>query len=281
MFIPIDFNMNQSLINGEPATLISVMDRGLLYGDGLFETIAVSAGRATLWSYHIERLSMGCCSLGIPAPDESLLLREVESLMQGVVRGVVKIIITRGGVGRGYRPSASPSPNRIISLHPWPDYPASWFKEGVVIRLCDTRLGSNPVLAGIKHLNRLEQVLARHEWSTPEIYEGLMLDGENRVIEATQSNIFLLNDGVLYTPDLSSSGVAGTLRRLVIELANELAIPLKVEVMTLQQLRKADALFLTNAITGILPVKQFEEHQYAPSLIPEKLIQRVNKQLHW
>lgn len=148
------------------------------------------------------------------------------------------------------------------------------------MRLCETRLGSNPSLAGIKHLNRLEQVLARQEWLNPEIHEGLMLDGENRVIEATQSNVFLLKDGVLYTPELSSSGVAGTVRRLVIELSNELGIPLKVEIITLQQLHGADALFLTNAIMGILPVKQFEERQYDPSLIPENLIQQVNKQLY-
>ncbi len=272
--------MDQPLINGEAATEISVTDRGLLYGDGLFETIAVVAGQAPLWSYHMQRLGAGCRSLGISPPDESLLFKEVGSLIKGLDRGVIKIIITRGCGGRGYRPSAEPQPNRIITLHPWPDYPAAWFKEGVVLRLCNIRLGSNSALAGIKHLNRLEQVLARREWSDPNIYEGLMLDGDERVIEATQSNVFLLQDGLIVTPDLSDSGVAGIARRLVIESAKALNIPLTINAVTLQQLRDADALFLTNAITGILPVKLFEERKYDPSLIPRKLIQRLNKQRH-
>ncbi len=272
--------IDQALINGEAATEISVADRGLLYGDGLFETIAVTAGRASLWSYHMHRLSAGCRSLGIPSPDESLLFKEVGSLIGGVNQGVIKIIVTRGCGGRGYRPSAEPLPNRIITLHPWPDYPAAWFKEGIVLRLCNIRLSSNPALAGIKHLNRLEQILARQEWSDPEIYEGLMLNGDGQVIEATQSNIFLLQKGKIITPDLSCSGVAGVARRLVTESAKMLNIPLIVNTVTLQQLRDADAVFLTNAITGILPVKLFEERRYDPSLIPNNLIQRVNKQLH-
>ncbi len=270
--------MDRSLINGEVTTKISAADRGLLYGDGLFETIAVIAGRASLWTYHMERLSEGCRSLGIPPPDESLLFKEVGSLISGLDRGVIKIIITRGSGGRGYRPSAEALPNRIITLHSWPAYPAVWFKEGIALRLCNIRLSSNPMLAGIKHLNRLEQVLARQEWSDPEIYEGLMLDGEERVIEATQSNIFLLQEGKIITPDLSCSGVAGVARRLVIESAKILNIPLKIKAVTLQQLRDADALFLTNAITGILPVKLFEERRYDISLIPNYLIQRVNQQ---
>ncbi|MCF6282308.1 MAG: aminodeoxychorismate lyase [Candidatus Polarisedimenticolaceae bacterium] len=272
--------MNQSLLNGEQTTLIALTDRGLQYGDGLFETIALSAGQLTLWSYHIERLNAGCRRLAIPVPDESLLLKEAELLTKGVKQGVVKIIITRGSGGRGYRPPVSAEPNRIVTLHSWPDYPAAWFKTGVVLRLCQTRLGSNPSLAGIKHLNRLEQVLARREWSDPEIAEGLMLDGNGQVIEATQSNLFLLYDGQLVTPDLSCCGVAGTVRRLVMEVAQEQAIPLEISAVTLQQVRQADALFLTNAITGILPVKQFEKVRYDVTSIPTLLIEEVNKHLH-
>ena len=273
-------DMNQQLINGKTTTEISITDRGLQYGDGLFETIAIVLGKPVLWPYHFDRLNEGCLRLGIPTPAESLLLNEVESLIGDIEQGVIKIIITRGSGGRGYRPPKSAVPNRIISLHSWSDNPASWFKEGIVLRLCETRLGSNPALAGIKHLNRLEQVLARLEWSDPAITEGLMLDGENRVIEATQSNLFLLQSGVIYTPDLSSCGVAGTVRRLVIEMARELDIPIKIETVTLQQVREADALLLTNAISGILPVRQFEKRQYDLEAIPSTLIETVMRRLH-
>lgn len=271
--------MKYQLINGCPSSELPITDRGLQYGDGLFETIAVSAGKVALWSFHFDRLSEGCQRLCIPTPAASLLMDEVNSLIRDVEQGVIKIIITRGSGGRGYCPPQSPEPNRIISLHPWPDYPVSWFNEGVVIRLCEARLGLNSALAGIKHLNRLEQILARLEWCDPAIYEGLMLDSRDRVIEATQSNLFLLQGNLLSTPDLSECGVSGTVRRLVIEMARELRIPIKVEAVSLQQVREADALFITNSISGILPVREFEGQQYNLEAVPPKLIDAVSKRL--
>lgn len=259
--------------------MLSVADRGLLYGDGLFETIALTKGDIVLWSFHIERLIEGCQRLGIEPPEENQLFDEVKLVTQGVDQGVVKVIITRGCGGRGYRPPESAETTRIISLHPWPDYPPNWFTDGVTLRLCQMYLSSNVMLAGIKHLNRLEQVLARREWSATEVFEGIMLDESNRVIEATQSNLFLVEKGALFTADLSRCGVAGTVRRLVIEVAKKLGIKVTVGDLSLHQLKQADALFLTNSVIGLLPVKRFENNRYAPSLIPVELIKQINKQL--
>ena len=209
--------MNTTLINGVAATCIDAHDRGFHYGDGLFETFAVSNGEPAMWDMHMQRLLLGCQRLGFPAPDPTLLRSEALSLCavpDAPARGVLKIIITRGGGGRGYR---APSPSavlatggvtRMLALYPWPDYPAAFWSEGVAVRVCATRLGCNPALAGIKHLNRLEQVLARNEWDDASVAEGLMLDPQGSVIEGTMTNLFVVRNGQLLTPDVSQCGGA-------------------------------------------------------------------------
>jgi len=183
---------------------------------------------------------------------------------------------SRGGRGgRGYRPPVYPQVSRIISLHPWPRYPLQWFSNGIRLRVCSTRLGRNPQLAGIKHLNRLEQVLARQEWDDPNIPEGLMLDEENHVIEGTQSNLFVLKGRRLITPDLSSCGVAGVVRDLVLEVAAELKLTTQVARVTLGELQRAEVLFITNSLLGVCPVAALENRRYDVRKIPDTLVQRV------
>ena len=182
------------LVNGVAVDTVSARDRGFQYGDGLFETIAVSRGTPLLWERHAQRLLAGAVRLDMPPPETALLRAETDRLCRGVERGVLKIIFTRGISGRGYRPDASTSTTRALSLSPWPDYPPSWSGEGVVVRLCQTRLASQPRLAGLKHLNRLEQVLARAEWDD-EYAEGLMQDESGNIVEGTMTNIFLVEGG--------------------------------------------------------------------------------------
>jgi 4-amino-4-deoxychorismate lyase len=250
------------VINGQATDGISSLDRGLLYGDGVFETLAVEAGRPRFWLRHLARLSAGCRRLGIPQPEAKSLLEESLAVISGIERGVLKIIVTRGCAGRGYRPANDAIPTRIIQLHPWPDYPETCPGSGVRVRLCRQRLGHNPVLAGIKHLNRLEQVLARGEWDDPGILEGLLLDGDERLVEGTMSNLFLIRNRVLMTPDLSRCGVAGILRTVVRELAAKVPMPLQISALGLDDLRKADEVFLTNSIIGIWPVIAVEDRPY-------------------
>jgi 4-amino-4-deoxychorismate lyase len=248
------------LINGRPAQKISAADRGLHYGDGLFETIALRQGRLMLWDRHMARLNSGEQRLRLPPQSPDLLYQESLSVADRP-NGVIKIIVTRGEGGRGYRPPAEVKTTRIVAFHDWPEYPSSWITDGLKLRLCATRLGSSPSLAGLKHLNRLEQVLARQEWSDPEIAEGVMLDLDGDMIEGTHSNLFFLQNQTLFTPDLSRCGVAGTVRDLVLELAGRMGMDNQVVRCGPEALDHADAVFITNALIGACPVARFEENE--------------------
>lgn len=260
------------LINGAPAATIAVSDRGLQYGDGLFETLAVRDGVPRLWERHLQRLARGCERLSIPAPDYDLLREEAEQVGTGMRRGVLKLIVTRGSGGRGYRPPISPQPTRIVSVHPWPPYPDTWRREGITVRVCRQRLARNPRLAGLKHLNRLEQVLARSEWNDPLVPEGLMQDDSNHVIEGTQSNLFIVHDGRLITPDLSESGVEGIMRGLILEIGSALGYACEIRSVNLSDLFQAQELFLCNSLIGIWPVRRLQEAVYpAPGPLTARL----------
>lgn len=257
-----------------------VADRGLHYGDALFETIALVDGQACLLDRHLLRLSRGCERLGIPLPDLELLLADIHRLRDGVERAVLKLIVTRGEGGRGYRPPAKPQPRRLLSLHDWPDYPGAFWTNGVQVRWCDTPLGLNPALAGIKHCNRLEQVMARAEWDAPDIPEGLMCDLRGNVIEGTQSNLFLCHDGQWSTPSLDGCGVAGVARALLIDLCEEQDMPVRERAVSRAEVLGADALLLTNALVGCWPVAAIGEHRYDPAHFPRELMRQMMEQVH-
>jgi 4-amino-4-deoxychorismate lyase len=260
-------------VNGRPQDSVSTLERGLLYGDGLFETIAVRDGRAQRWERHMERLRSGCERLGIVPVAPALLEREVQSLCSGVPQAVLKIIISRGCGGRGYRPAVAGAPTRIIQLHPWPDDPPHLARDGVAVRCCRLRLGQNPALAGIKHLNRLEQVLARAEWDDAGIPEGLLLDRQDRLIEGTMSNVFLVLGGRLVTPDLSQCGVAGVMRAELLGLAADTGIHTEVRAVPVAELFDAEEAFLCNSIIGIWPVSSVDGHRIASGKVAGRLQQ--------
>lgn len=263
-------------INGVAADCIDVSDRGLLYGDGLFETMAVHNGRVVSWPRHMARLLAGCERLGIPAVDTVQLAQEADGLLAGAVRGVLKIIVTRGSGGRGYHVPEAVAPRRILQLHPWPDFPSTAGEAGVAVRLCSMRLCHNPRLAGIKHLNRLEQVLARQEWDDPEIPEGLMLDVDEHLVEGTMSNLFLVREEMLLTPDLRRCGVAGIMRSIVLDLAERLALSARIQPLDITDLQAADEVFLCNSLFGIWPVSAVEGRRYRRGAITthmQRLIQ--------
>lgn len=271
------------LINGTRTSLINVLDRGLQYGDGLFETIAVVDGRPLLWERHLERLSSGCARLGIPAVDTGLLTCEVMQMCRDHTQRVLKIIITRGVGGRGYRPNQPVQenmPTRILSLHSWPEYPQENASQGIILGLCTTRLGVNPALAGIKHLNRLEQVLARSEWNDPDIAEGLMLDSEGHVIEGTLSNLFIVSGEQLLTSDLSGSGVDGVMRGLVLDMAGALSIPARVTYLDLDDIKNADEIFLCNTLIRIWPVRRFEGIDFDDFKVTHAIAAELEKYIH-
>jgi len=251
-----------TLVNGEPGELIPVSDRGLLYGDGLFETIAVRDGRPQHWLRHMNRLQAGCTRLGIQPFESAQLAAEADSIIKGADTGVLKLIVTRGSGGRGYRVAETNVSTRIMQLHPWPEYPAENAEQGVKTKLCEIRLGQNPFLAGIKHLNRLEQVLARQEWIDDDIREGLLMDTDGNLVEGSMSNLFIISDGVLMTPDLSRCGVAGIMRTIILELAEQQGLDPRITPISRQALAQADEVFLSNSLIGIWPVIAMDESMY-------------------
>ena len=268
------------LVNGTPRSTISLADRGLHYGDGLFETFPVVDGRPCLWKRHMERLGRGCSRLGIPVPNPGVLLSESLKAAEGRRRCVLKVIVTRGQGGRGYRPPPGLEPNRIIIADDWHEYTDEQRRLGVAVRICNTRLGCNPALAGIKHLNRLEQVLARSEWDDPATLEGIMLDAAGNVVEGTMSNLFLFSGTRLATPALVDCGVAGVMRALVMATAREIGVEVEERQVPLSQLDGCEALFITNSLMGALPVRQVGERVFDPSAFPaplRELLARVER----
>lgn len=263
------------LINGESGAHISALDRGLQYGDGLFETIAVADSRPCLWDRHYHRLETGGARLGIPIPVAETLLKEILQEIGSNDRGVIKVIISRGDGTRGYAPSENIETTRIVQFSSWPDYPEEAHSQGVKVRICNTRLGANHTLAGIKHLNRLEQVMARSEWDNPEIREGLMLDARGHVVEGTMSNIFMVKEGIFHTPDLTECGVSGVMRGLVLDVAKEQGVEVNVGHIPLSELLYADSLMLTNSLIGIWPVIELEEREYDLNYLKHGFISEV------
>lgn len=260
--------------------LIPVTDRGLLYGDGLFETLAVVEGSICCWQAHMARLARGAERLALPMPDAESLLEQVRQLT-GSTSGRLRLTLTRGDGPPGYRPPIPAKPRLLLRFDPQIlAASATHSRMPVHIRLCKTRIGISPALAGIKHLNRLEQVLARQEWSDPEIFEGLMLDPEGLLICGTASNLFLLDaENGLLTPRLDRSGVAGTVRTLVLEEAARLGIPCKEDHIDLDRLHSATAIFVTNALNGVVLARTCDGRQLQPERVPGALIEKVQRRV--
>jgi 4-amino-4-deoxychorismate lyase len=258
------------LINSQPGDSIAVADRGLSFGDGVFRTLECIHGRPRLWPWQYARLQADTAALGLECPHESLLLDELARAAAGLERAVGKITLTRGSGTRGYAPTAGALPTRVVNATPWGGYPAELVSQGIRMRVCDLRLAQQPRLAGIKHLNRLENVLARGEWHDPAIREGLLLDCHENVIEGTMSNLFLLADGQWRTPLLDQCGVAGAVRAWVMA---QLAV--EESRLSLQQLLAADALFVCNSLAGIWPVASLGDRCWGPVAAVQQLAARL------
>lgn len=245
-----------TLINSIENNSININDRGLQYGDGLFETMAVHNGLIPLWEDHWLRLKLGCEKLSIDLPNKETIERDITELckINAESKFVIKLIVTRGEGRRGYHFSEEQSVTRILSRYVWPHYPEKYVTDGVNVCYCETTLSENMMLAQIKHLNRLEQVLARNEWGN-EFQEGLMQTINGNVIDGTMSNIFAVLDNKIFTPGLSLCGVAGVMRKTIIKIAKEKNLEVYEKDFSKSELEMADELFLTNSLFGIWPVR--------------------------
>ena len=254
---------------------LSIFDRAFQYGDGLFETIAVLDGKPALLVKHLHRLKTGLERLKFPAMDLKALEKDIRKYSSQFKQAVLKVTITRGQSQRGYKVPQSPSPTIVFAFTSRNFRLAVDSHCTISIRQCETPVSINPALAGIKHLNRLEQVMARNEWHDQVYDDGLMCDPDGHVIEATSANVFLFKQGALLTPDLSLCGIAGVARETVLEQAKEIRIPCKIQDISIGECHDADALFLTNSLSGIMPVDNFESTTYRQSKWPNQLFDKV------
>ena len=206
--------------------------------------------------------------MAINCPTQSLLLDEVKLVVGGHPSVAAKIVITRGSGPRGYAAPTAQAPLRVVSASPYQPQPA---QQGIHARICQLRLSHQPALAGAKHLNRLENVLARAEWREPEIREGLLLDCDENAIGGTMSNLFIAKNGVFYTPDLSRCGVAGVTRARVISIAHRFGVACHQVHLPLQRVLEADELFFVNSLIGVWPVVKLDGHAWPIGKLSERL----------
>ncbi|PKM05344.1 MAG: aminodeoxychorismate lyase [Gammaproteobacteria bacterium HGW-Gammaproteobacteria-6] len=241
------------LIDGQAADQVSVRDRGLNYGDGLFETLRVAEGAIALLDYHLARLSRGLKALRLDV-DLQLVATELRSVAADLGCGVLKLVITRGAGQRGYAMPAQSRAVRILQLLPPSIYDPVHAEQGVQLFDCQTRLGLQPALAGIKHLNRLEQVLARSEWTDSRYAEGLVLDMQGRPVEGTMSNLFVCHAGRWLTPALHRCGVRGVMRDYLIDHMPSVGLAVEEADFDEAMVSSASEVFCCNSLFGVWPV---------------------------
>ncbi|MDP2254308.1 MAG: aminodeoxychorismate lyase [Thiobacillus sp.] len=252
------------LVNGLPAETVNALDRGLAYGDGVFRTLRTRAGHPLWWRDNYAKLAADCAALALACPDEAGLRDEV-CQVAAAGEGVAKIMLTRGTGARGYAPPQDPACTRIVLSaalppHARPDPPA-----GITARWCSLRLAQQPRLAGVKHLNRLENVLARAEWDDPAICEGVLCDTDDIVVGGVMSNLFWVRDGVLFTPDLALCGVAGVARARLLRAAARRGIPTRIERQPPAAILAADELMICNSLIGVRRVARLDDASWSPA----------------
>jgi len=249
-------------VDGAAATAVPADDRGLQYGDGLSETIVLRGAAPRFFEAHLARLALGCSRLGIGFAAWDALRAEVAHIArQSPPLAILKIIVTRGsGPRRGYAPHGTLEPRRVLMLFAAPAMPA--VEAGVRLRVASLRLAENPALAGVKHLNRLENVLAAREAGHADHFESLLLDARDQVICGTMSNVFVVRGGRLITPRVDRCGVAGVLRSMVLREAPGLGVPAQEGSLTLDQLLAADEVFITNVRIGVVRARSVGQHHF-------------------
>ncbi|NUU65424.1 aminodeoxychorismate lyase [Enterobacteriaceae bacterium BIT-l23] len=251
------------LINGEWQTQIAASDRATQFGDGCFTTARIVDGKVRFADDHLKRLAQGCERLGIPMPDEEILAREMCELAQGEARATLKVMITRGEGGRGYSALGCDRPSRLLHLAPWPMHYEAWRNRGIRLALSPVPLGCNPWLAGIKHLNRLEQVLIRAHLEQTTADEALVLDSDGWLTECCAANLFWRKGTSVFTPVLDRAGVNGTMRQRIMRLLEASGWQIHEVRERPETLANADEVLVCNALMPVLPVQQAEQWRYS------------------
>jgi 4-amino-4-deoxychorismate lyase len=274
-----------SIVNSRIQSNLSVLDRGLAYGDGVFETMHVNRGDITLWQYHYERMAKGLARLHIALPLEKLCehLQATMTAIGDVVgdgAGTLKLMVTRGEGQRGYAPSGHEEPSLVSVFTPLSDIFAQankrYQENGVEVHCCTEYLPINESLAGIKTLNQLPYVLASYERQGLSAQEGLLFTQDGLLIEATARNIFLVKNNEVFTPRLNQCGVEGIMRRVVMEIiTQETTLTIKEIALNKKSLVMADEVFLSNSLSQLWPVTRCENQLWPCGEITQKIQQSV------
>lgn len=258
-------------LDGAPPTPSLAFSRGLQYGDGVFRTILKYNGQLIDLELHIRKLNNHAERLDLDPLPAQVLREEAAGISAGIDRCVLKFLLMRAGTGRGYRPQGRAS-ERLLLRYAAPAYPETHWSAGILAFRCSLALQPQPHLAGVKHLNRLEQVLASRHWPEPAA-EGILCGAGGDAICGTRSNLFCVRDGTLHTPALDACGVAGLMRDKVLAAAAALAVPARIEPLPWTALLEADEAFVCNSLIGIWPLRALEQRSWqAPGPLTEKLM---------
>ena len=249
-------------VNGLTTDRVNARDRGLAYGDGVFRTLRTEAGQPVWWADHYAKLEADCSALMLDCPDQAELRAEVCQVAEAG-QGVVKIVLTRGAGARGYALPSEPATTCIVLASALPHHAQNF--DDVHARWCELKLGRQPRLAGVKHLNRLENVLARAEWDDPTIFEGLLCDDSGAVISGVMSNVFWGKGGALFTPDLSQCGVAGVARMRLLRAAGRLGIGIHTGRFLPAELLAADEVMICNSVMGVRRLARLDDTIWSPA----------------
>jgi 4-amino-4-deoxychorismate lyase len=242
------------IVNGLEQQQIAIADRGFQYGDGCFTTMAFRNGCFELFNPHIKRLKLACKTLHIDFDKWAELEHCIVESIKPFVDCVIKVIITRGEGGRGYSPDGAVNPNYIITHHTIPQYYTSWQTKGIKLTVSPIQLACQPLLAGIKHLNRLEQVLIKQSLAQTDYLDAVVCDFQQKIIESSVGNIFWYKDNVWYTPDLTESGVEGVMRNHVLAIMREKNLRCQVVKQDISVLFSAQELFICNSLMLLVPI---------------------------
>ena len=257
----------------QPLDQFALNDRLANYGDGVFTTMHVSEGRVGLLSRHVSRLVNDAAALGITVT-ATAIEDVIRTAMQQQQDGVLKILLGSGQGGRGYSRPEQAAVSLAVSWHAVPALYETWRQQGIALAVSPVTLAHQPLLAGLKHANRLEQVLVKRAMQTMDCDDCVVTDANTTVMEASAANLFWFKHGVWFTPDLSKAGVNGVMRQFILEHTEHV----EVGEYHLRNLYDADAVMLTNALMQIVPVHSLvnahssETHEY--SLAPVKALQQ-------
>lgn len=254
--------MKFCLVNTIEQNHIDIQSRGLAYGDGLFTTAKIMNGNIHYLPQHIERLITGCQKLGITPPSSTQLTQQLTAVAKKYALAVLKVIISAKAGGRGYTRSQSKSHDLTIMVHDYPKHYKEQTQQGISLGISEQKLGLNPMLAGLKHLNRLEQVLLREELSSRAEDDLVVTNLNNDVISATSANIFFCMGKRIYTPNLTQSGINGIMRQVVLQHYQNIV----VKTLSLNEIAQAQSMFICNCVMGIMPIANFNGRSLAIDL---------------